>query len=194
MKIDIAGLIKAFGFFIFVGCASNHMQSQDSKKILTFLTSNFIKLTDAQLTSGSVLEHGENQIIFRSETGRTVKIFTSQFSDRKQAIQHMLARRVALIALYLDQIEPYYGLVEKRKCVDVSQPSSNFIDQDESTYFSMIFPADKLLNLFDCDKGEPPMYVQYTLLLCTKILRVFEIRDYQVSSQGFVPAPMITCD
>lgn len=143
---------------------------------------------------GSLLDESEDKIIFRSRSNQTIKIFTSQFSERKLAIQHMLGRRVALSAMYIDQVEPYYGLVEKRKCVDLSQPSSNFTDQDKSTYFSMIFPADRGLNLFDCDKGEPPMHVQYTLVLCSQSLRVFEIRVYQENENDFPLVPIISCN
>lgn len=194
MKIVIAGLISPALFFIIVGCASNHVQNEDSKKIFGFLIGHSVKLNHAELSSSSVLEIDDDRLVLQSGAERTVKIITNQFSDRKQAVQHMMTRRVALTAIFRDKVEPYYGLVEKRKCVDVSQPSSDFKDESNNTSFSMIFPADKLLNLFDCDKGEPPMYVQYTLILCTRTLNVFEIRDYQSSKKSFSRAPIILCD
>ena len=109
-----------------------------------------------------------------------IKIFHMFFENKKLAIQHLMNRRVMLSGIFQNYVEPYYGLVEKKQCVDSSQFKSDFTSnsKNDSIEFLVRIPVDLQFNPFDCDKGTPPLFAQYKFLFCQKTNTIFEIREY----------------
>lgn len=100
-----------------------------------------------------------------------------------------------LSSIFQNYVEPYYGLVEKKQCVDNSQFNSDFISnsKNDSLNFLVRIPVDLNFNPFDCDKGMPPLFAQYKFLYCQKTNTVFEIREYSNAKDFKFVASTIDC-
>ena len=192
MKIVTVGWIKALVFLAFAGCASKSTQNATLER--DFFSDNSLKPRISNFFAGGFVEHNDDTLVISDGNNRILKIVKSEFTDIVQAKQHLMNRRVSLSAAFRDFVEPYYGLVEKRKCVDPALFNTDFKELDKNTtYFSVQLPVDSFLNLFDCNKGVPPLFAQYTFILCANTLRVFEVRDYRKNSDSFAPPPLFSC-
>jgi hypothetical protein len=184
-------MIQIVSFFVFSGCVHSEIKNNQVSKF--FETNNLI-VNDGDLNNGKILELDEDHLIYEAGPEALVKIFKTNFTSDKEATKHLMNRQLAISAMFRDMFEPYYGLVQKKKCVDLSRFSTDLIsDKNGAKYFSAEIPVDPYLNPFDCDRGQPERHAQYTFLLCSKNLSVFEVRQYKPTSSSFKSIHILSC-
>lgn len=192
MKIDIAGWTSVLPLLLVLGCV--HFPMEKTARPV-FFEEPFLKVQDVSLLKASVVEAAEGQLILKPTPTRLVKIFRVNFKDNTQALKHLMNRQVAVSAIFRDLIEPYYGLVTKKKCVDLAQFNTDLESLNEhSKHFTVTIPVDAYLNPFDCDRGQPSLHAKYSFLLCEKNATVYEVRDYRDLSETFETTPPLLCD
>ena len=190
MKIVTAGLTKVLIIFSIVSCS--HLKKESHNFI--FIEKNKLIIEDKSLLNAIVVESNEDQLFLKQRDGRIFKIIKNEFDNNNSALKHLLARQVAISAIFRDLIEPYYGLVIKKKCTDLAEFSIDFKkDRKNSKYFTLSLPVDSFLNPFDCDKGLPTKHARYTFLWCESSSTVYEARDYKNLNDSFAQSNPISC-
>jgi hypothetical protein len=170
-------------FLVTAGCA--HFD-RSNEKIAGFYEASGIVVDDRNFLNGKVIDLDESKLIYQRGAERMAKVFKTRFASEADLLTHLKYRQVAISALFRDFIEPYYGLVERKKCVDLAQFNTDFVEpRPDEKYFTVKLPVDQYLNPLDCERDEPRLHAQYIFLACEKRLEVYEFRLYQPISAPF---------
>lgn len=192
MKIAFVGLIS-----INLSCQTtkNLKANEPQHTSLEYFQKHGLSPDTKLIQAIELAEPLENGIQFSLSNQNLIKIFDLSFENKNLAIQHLMHRRVMLSTIFQNYVEPYYGLVEKKQCVDSSQFKSDFISnqKNDSIEFLVRIPVDLKFNPFDCDKGTPPLFAQYKFLFCQRTNTVFEIREYSSANNLFFLTSNFEC-
>lgn len=181
-KIKLAKIVFVGLISVNLGCqtANYFNRTKPNQATLEYFHNHGLSPESQLIQDTESSENLDNGIQISLGNKNFIKIFHLFFENKNLAIQHLMNRRVMLSSIFQNYVEPYYGLVEKKQCVDSSQFNSDFISnsKNDSLKFLVRIPVDLKFNPFDCDKGTPPLFAQYKFLFCQKTNTVFEIREY----------------
>ncbi len=193
MKTAIVGLINLF----LLSCTSVNQQRSTCQQNAYF---NFLNKYNFEINNFETAKLcpdlvTENEITAHISSNNAIKMIALRFNSKNEALTYLMSRRAMLSSSYQNYVEPYYGLVKKKQCVQHSQFSGDFKEDKikNSSSFAVRLPDDTYMNLFDCDKGQPSYFVQYHFLYCAKNHTTLELREYSKADDLKFFATQLNC-
>jgi hypothetical protein len=154
----------------------------DNKKIDDFFKKNPVHFKLNTTHQIDRIDADDSVLNIYLNSGDSIKVIFLSFKQTQEIEKHFYQRRQMLFDSFKSFIEPYYGLVERKQCVDFAKAATDMKKEGNKIEFSARLPANKDYTLFDCASGQPAFSVEYYFIGCLKEKIAYETRYYRKES------------